>query len=155
MRSGFSLWRSTGPAAVLIVLLAACGESAVTPAGGDGSATTAATSSTSPGAPTEELRELAFAYWEAFNAYDPDRVLSYLEEGYRASREDPIRSEIRQIDAFGVQLGVTEASPPVMLSDDTAEMFLELKNPLGVKRIRMAFELIDGAWMITYAQEVP
>ena len=27
----------------------------------------------------DALRQLAFAYWEAFNAYDADRALGYLE----------------------------------------------------------------------------
>lgn len=93
------------------------------------------------------------AYWEAFNAYDADQVLAYLEENYRATREETIRSEVGQISTFGVKLGVQEQSPPVLLSDDTAEMFLDLKNPLGVRRIRMAFERIDGYWSITFAQE--
>ena len=29
----------------------------------------------------DALRQLAFAYWEAFNAYDADRALGYLEVG--------------------------------------------------------------------------
>lgn len=148
--------RSAGLAAALVVLLTACGPSTtgLTTAGAE-SSTTPSTSTTAAASavPTEELRRLAFAYWEAFNAYDADRVLSYLEAGYRTDREEPIRSEIKQIDTFGVQLGVEEESPPVVLGDDSAEMFLSLRNPLGVKRIRMAFQSIDGEWMITFAQE--
>jgi hypothetical protein len=93
------------------------------------------------------------AYWEAFNAYDADQVLAYLEESYRAARDEIIRSEIGQIRSFGVKLGVQEQSPPVLLSSDTAEVYLDLKNPLGVRRIRMAFERVDGDWAITFAEE--
>lgn len=101
----------------------------------------------------DEVRSLATAYWDAFNTYDADLVLSYLEETYRATREEPIRSEIDQLSTFGVTLGVQEEGPPVMLGDDTAELHLELKNPLGVRRILMAFERIDGEWVITFAEE--
>jgi hypothetical protein len=139
------------------ILLAACGESALvttTIAAAPSTVPTTVAITTPPAdPPTEELRELALAYWDAFNGYDADRVLSYLEETYRTSREEIIRAEIDQVSTFGVELGVTEESPPVMLGDDAAEMYLELKNPLGVRRIRMAFELIDAEWMITFAEE--
>ena len=35
----------------------------------------------------EEMRRLAFAYWEAFNANAPDTLLPYMEDGYRAEKE--------------------------------------------------------------------
>lgn len=109
---------------------------------------------TSPADPSiEEVRQLELAYWEAFNAYDADQVLAYLEESYRATRDEIIRSEIGQIRSFGVKLGVQEQSPPVLLSSDTAEVYLDLRNPLGVRRIRMAFERVDGDWAITFAEE--
>ena len=93
------------------------------------------------------------AYWDAFNAYDADQALSYLEETYRTTREETIRAEINQIRTFGIKLGVQEEGLPVLLGDDTAEMFLEMREPLGVRRIRMAFERIDGDWLITFAEE--
>jgi hypothetical protein len=136
-----------------IILLVACGESASVATNPAVALSTSSTTSSPTDPSIEELRELALAYWEAFNAYDADQVLAYLEENYRATREETIRSEVGQISTFGVKLGVQEQSPPVLLSDDTAEMFLDLKNPLGVRRIRMAFERIDGYWSITFAQE--
>ena len=149
--------RTTRLMAMSIILLAACGESAyvtTTIAAAPSTPPTTIAVTTPPAEPpTAELRELAFAYWDAFNGYDADRVLSYLEEGYRTTRQDPIRAEIDQISSFGIKLGVQEESPPVMLGDDAAEMYLELKNPLGVRRIRMAFERIDGDWTITFAEE--
>ncbi len=137
--------------ALSMVLLAACGEPAVVTTTGPGTSMTS-TSSVDP--TTERLRELAFSYWEAFNAYDADLVLSYLEEAYRAARDQLIRDEIDTISAFGVRLGIREESPPVVLSDGTAEMFIELKEPLGTRRIRMAFAQIDGDWIIVFAEEV-
>ena len=38
----------------------------------------------------DALRQLAFAYWEAFNAYDADRALGYLEEDYRQQRDGTV-----------------------------------------------------------------
>ncbi len=101
----------------------------------------------------ETLRLLAFAYWEAFNSYDSERALSYLDEGYRAERESEIRSEIGQIKRFSVKLGVSEESGPQMTRADEAEMFLKMREPLGSRRIRMAFRMAEDSWKITYAEE--
>ncbi len=142
-----------------LVLISSCGGSEESEPAATNLAPTSAGPSTTPGAaaPVDgdaaELRNLAFAYWEAFNAYDADRVLSFLEPGYRAEREETIRSEVNQISVFGVTLGVTELSPPVMLGPDTAEMFLEMKEPLGTRRIRMGFRFVDGDWLIDFAQQ--
>jgi hypothetical protein len=130
----------------MVVLLAGCGS-------GSSTATSDTTASTTEAAPVEELQELALAYWEAFNAYDPDLALSYLEESYRGTREESVRSEIRSIDAFGVQLGLQVLSAPTLFDDGTAEMHLELSEPLGTRDIRMAFAWIDGQWLITFAEE--
>jgi hypothetical protein len=102
----------------------------------------------------DTLRKLAFAYWEAFNAYDVERVLSYLETAYRAEREAQIRTDIGRIKTFGVKLGMSEATPPQTLGDGQWEMYLNMKEPLGTRRIRMAFRQVDGAWKLTYSQEV-
>ena len=75
----------------------------------------------------EALRALAFAYWEAFNAYDADGVLAFLEEGYGREREEKIRGDIGRLKLFSVQLGVTEESPPSMVDEDEWEMYLTMK----------------------------
>ena len=102
----------------------------------------------------ETLRLLAFAYWEAFNSYDPDRTLSYLEGDYRAKRESESQSEIGQIKRFRVKLGISEESAPQMTRADEAEMYLKMRAPLGARRIRMAFRMVEDSWKITYAEEV-
>ena len=101
----------------------------------------------------EALRQLAFAYWEAFNAYDVDRVLGYLEEGYREQRGEEIRDEIGMIELFNVTLGVSEETPPWTVSDDEKELYLTMKEPLGTRRIRMAFRDVAGEWKIIFAEE--
>ncbi|MEE9198580.1 MAG: hypothetical protein V3U26_02150, partial [Dehalococcoidia bacterium] len=102
----------------------------------------------------EGLRRLTFAYWQAFNANDPETTLGYLEASYRAEREEAIRDEIGLIDTFGVTLVVSEQIPPHMTGPDEGEMFLRMQEPLGIRLIHMAFRRVAGEWKITYAQEV-
>ena len=114
-------------------------------------------------APTEEpqvdpqeadtLRKLAFAYWEAFNAYDADMALGYLEEDYRQQQDSAVRDDIGMIKLFSVKLGVSEETPPQVVGNDEWEMYLTMKEPLGTRRIRMAFQKVEGEWKITFAEE--
>ena len=114
-------------------------------------------------APTEEpqvdpqeadaLRKLAFAYWEAFNAYDADRALGYLEEDYRQQQDSAVRDDIGMIKLFSVKLGMSEETPPQVVGNDEWEMYLTMKEPLGTRRIRMAFQKVEGEWKITFAEE--
>jgi hypothetical protein len=129
--------------AVLAVIGVACGSSPT------------ATLSPGPLDPQEAdaLRELAFAYWEAFNAYDADKALGYLEEEYRQQRDEEIRGEIGSIKLFGIKLGVSEKTPPSIVSNDEREMYLTMKEPLGERRIRMAFREVKGEWRIIFAEE--
>ena len=101
----------------------------------------------------EDLRLLAFAYWEAFNSYDVDRTLSYLEDSYRAEQEDKIRSDIGQIKTFRAKLHVSEKSPPEMISLTEGMMYLTMKEPIGTRTILMAFVKTGGEWKITFAEE--
>ena len=138
-------WAGVGVLAALAVSGVACG-SAPTP-----------TLSPGPVVDPEEaqvLRELAFGYWEAFNAYEPDRVLAYLEDEYRQQREEQIRTDIGRIDLFNVQLGVSEEAPPWIIDHNHREMYLTMKEPLGTRRIRMEFRDVAGEWKITSAEEV-
>ena len=91
VRTMLKRWAISGALVVLVMVGAAC-ESAPT-----------ATPSPQPVDEAQELdklRSLAFAYWEAFNAYDADRVLGYLEESYRQQRDETIREEIGQDQAL-------------------------------------------------------
>ncbi len=101
----------------------------------------------------DALRQLAFAYWEAFNAYDADRALGYLEEDYRQQREETVRDEIGKVERFRVKLGLSEETPPQIVGPDEREMYLTMKEPLGKRRIRMAFREVAGEWRIIFAEE--
>ena len=137
-------WTAVGVFAALATVGGACGSDP--------------TPTLSPGpvadpAEAAHLRDLAFGYWEAFNAYDPDRVLAYLEDEYRQQREEQLRTEIGRIDLFNVQLGLSEEAPPWIIDGGGREMYLTLKEPLGTRRIRMEFQAVEGEWKITFAQE--
>ena len=138
-------WAAIGALAALTAVGVACGGEPIP------------TLSPGPVADAEEaahIRELAFGYWEAFNAYEADRALAYLEDEYRQQREEQVRTEIGRIDLFNVQLGVSEEAPPWATDGDRREMYLTMKEPLGTRRIRMEFRDVDGEWKITFAQQV-
>ena len=101
----------------------------------------------------DALRKLAFAYWEAFNAYDADRALGYLEEDYRQQQDSAVRDDIGMIKLFSVKLGVSEETPPQVVGNDEWEMYLTMKEPLGTRRIRMGFRKVAGDWKIIFAEE--
>ena len=101
----------------------------------------------------DALRKLAFAYWEAFNAYDADRALGYLEEDYRQQQDSAVRDDIGMIKLFSVKLGMSEETPPQVVGNDEWEMYLIMKEPLGTRRIRMAFREVAGDWKIIFAEE--
>ena len=66
----------------------------------------------------DTLRQLAFSYWEAFNAYDAEKTLGFMEESYRLQRQEEIHDEIELIELFGVRLDVSEITPPHIVSED-------------------------------------
>ena len=122
---------------------------------------TAGSTSTTPATTTaisaedaQAVRDLAFIFWDAYNAYDPDRAISYLDEGYRPVKEAVVRDEIRRIKTFGVTLGMSEKTAPVLTGPDQAEMYLSMKEPVGTRTIWMKFARRSDAWTITYSEEV-
>ena len=100
------------------------------------------------------LSKLAFAFWDAYNAYDGDKTLGYLEDSYRQLRGEEIRDNIGLMKLFGVKLELSEESPPHMISDGEWEMHMTMKEPLGTRRIRMAFRQVEGEWKIVFAEQV-
>ena len=100
------------------------------------------------------LRQLSLDYWTAINSYDANKALSYLEESYRMERESSIRADIGQIETFNVKLRVSEESPPQITSPSEGEMYLRINEPLGTRRVHMAFIKLDDEWKIAHAHEV-
>ena len=103
---------------------------------------------------TNSLRQLTFAYWDALNSYNAEKTLSYLEGNYRQSHRGEVEKGIEQMKMFGVKLGVSEESPPRITGANEAEMYVVLKDPLGIRRILMKFAMVEGEWKITFAEEV-
>jgi len=100
------------------------------------------------------VRDVAVAYWAAYNAYDAEKTLSYLDEAYRPSQDKIIRGEISQLKTFGVKLGVSEKSAPVLTAPDQAEMYLTMKEPTGTRTLLMKLTRTGDVWAITYVGEV-
>lgn len=151
---------------VLLALVLTAAAALVASCGGTTSSTgqassPAAPASSSAGSATpvsaedaQAVRDLAAAYWAAYNAYDPEKAISYLDEGYRPSQEKVVRDEIGRIKTFGVQLGVSEKSAPVLIGPDQAEMYLNMKTPTGTRTLWMKFAPRGDTWTITYVEEV-
>lgn len=121
--------------------------------------TTAPTTAAPAGDPlsaedADAVREVASAYWEAYNAYDADTAVSYLDESYRPEKEDLVRDEIGRIKMFGVTLGVSEQSAPTLAGPDEAEMYLDMKEPTGTRTIVMRFARRGDTWSIIHSEEV-
>ena len=120
--------------ATLAIIAVACGSSPTPTLSPTPTPSPAPTPSPGPVDDAEEadtLRQLAFAYWEAFNAYDADTALGYLEEDYRRQRDEEVRGEIAQISLFRVKLGVSEETPPSITSHDERELYLTMKGTPG------------------------
>jgi hypothetical protein len=141
---------------VFAALVAACGGTTsseqttppATPASG------ASASTPISAADATAVRDVVLAYWAAYNAYDAEKTLSYLEEGYRSSEGEAIRGEIGQIKTFGVKLGVSEKSAPVLTASDQAQMDLTLKEPTGTRTILMKLTRNGDVWVISDVSEV-
>lgn len=108
-----------------------------------------------PPAPTvsedeEAARQVVFAYWEAFNNYDVEGVLSYLEESYRLEREEGITSEIDQMQAVGVKLGVEEEAEPTTTPEGKVEikMLIDVPMPMPDRHVTYQLEKINDEWKI-------
>lgn len=101
----------------------------------------------------ENLRALSDAYWAAFNSYDADAVVGMYEDAYREAREEEVRSDIQLMRMFGVELGVTQEAPPVLTAPNVGELYVNVANPLGVRRVHMVFHKLDSEWKIVHAED--
>jgi hypothetical protein len=146
--------------AVLLSALAGCGSgssSSGSPAGTP--AASASPSAAYSGAPISEaeaqaVRDRALGYWAAYNAYDADKAIAYLADTIKSAKAEVIRSEVGRIKTFGVQLGVSQKTPPELIGQDEAQMYLKMKTPTGMRTVLMKFAKQGGVWMVTYSEEI-
>jgi hypothetical protein len=101
----------------------------------------------------EAARQVMFAYWEAFNNYNVEGVLACLEESWRQEREESLTSEIGQMKAFGVKLGVEEEAEPVITPEGTIGIKIKLTTPMGTKHYTYHLTKINDEWKIYLAVE--
>lgn len=101
----------------------------------------------------QAVRLVVYQYWEAFNSYDADGVLSYLEDAYRKQKEEEIRGDIGRMRFFRVKLGVEEEMAPVIHSGGQAEIKIRLSTPVGTKHVTYYLTRETGQWKIYLAQE--
>lgn len=106
----------------------------------------------------DAIRGVVMAYWKAFNAYDVDKVLSYLEDGWRQQDEDKLRREISQLKKGflfikNVKLEVFEESPPARVGDGEAEMMVRLKTPVGFTHDYFRLVKIGDEWKINFSEQ--
>lgn len=105
----------------------------------------------------EAARQVVFAYREACNNYDVEGALAFLEESLRADKEDDIRSDISQMETFGIKLGVEEEAEPTVTADGKVEIYIKLDVPVfGQKDRHAIYQLmeIEGEWKICFAESV-
>jgi hypothetical protein len=146
--------------AVLFSVLAGCG-SGNSPSGSTPATTptSASPSAAYSGAPISEaeaqaVRDRALGYWAAYNAYDADKAIAYLADTIKPVKAEVIRSEVGRIKTFGVQLGVSQKTPPELIGQDQAQMYLKMKTPTGMRTVLMKFSKQGELWMVTYSEEV-
>ena len=101
-----------------------------------------------------QLHALSDSYWGAFNSYDADAAVALYDEGYRLTREEQVRGDISRMKIFRITLGISEVSPATLTAPNVGELYIDVKNPLGVSRVRMIFHKLDGEWKIVYAEEL-
>ncbi len=102
----------------------------------------------------EAIRQLVAEYWEAYDAYDADKVLGFMVEEYRQEQEETVRNNIGLLETFGAKLVATEEDQPRQLENGDARMYFKMQTPLGETRSLMVFRKVDGKWMIALSEEV-
>lgn len=102
---------------------------------------------------TGAIRQVIMAYWEAFNAYDVEKVLSHMEDSWRNEHGEALKRDIAQMKMFRVKLGVEEESPPVITGKGEAEMMIKLNTPIGIKHDYFRLVKVGEEWKISFSEE--
>ena len=104
----------------------------------------------------EAARQVVFAYWEAFNSYDLEGVLAFLEESWREERTESIASEISQMEMADMTMGVEEEAEPEVTDGTIAiKMFIDIPVIFMPDRHYIYYlKNIEGEWKIYLAEEV-
>ena len=138
------------------VIFSGCSQSAVAPPPTDRPLPTP-TAAPSPVAITKEdvdtARQVVFDYFEAFNQYDVEGVLAFLEESYRQDKAESIEEDIDRMKSFGAKLGVEEESEPVITPEGKIEIYIKLRTPIGAQYVTYQLLQESGEWKICLSEE--
>jgi len=144
---------SPTPDTVAAVPASTITSTAVTPV----ASTTAPAAEQQTNAPTqadiEKAKQVVYDYWVAFNSYDVEGVLAYLEETYRQEKAATIETDIGRMKAFGVKLGVEAAGEPSITPDEKIEIKISLKTPIDTRHNTYRLVEVNGEWKICYSLE--
>jgi len=99
------------------------------------------------------VRALSDAYWNAWNEYDVDKVLSMLDEPFRKERGEEIRGNVQKLDRWNMSISVSEVTPPKLDTNGEVVMYVNVKKPLSTDLTQMRFKKVGFSWIITYASK--
>jgi len=104
-------------------------------------------------ADVDAAREVVFKYWEAFNSYDVEGVLAFLEESYRQERQESITSDIGRMQSLRIKIGVEEEAEPTITPEGKVEIKMKIKTPIGTKHYTYYLVKINDEWKIYLSVE--
>jgi hypothetical protein len=98
----------------------------------------------------EAARAVVMEYWDARNNYDVERVLACLEETYRVTREEEVKSEVSRMQGVGVKIGVEEEADPVITDEGIIELRMKLDLPFPMPSRHEVYYMVkvNGEWKI-------
>ena len=104
-----------------------------------------------------DAQQVVWDYWDAFNSYDVELTLSYLEESFRQERGETLTDEIGRMKfPFRIRIKVTKEAEPVITSEGIIgiiEIIMRLRTPIGAKIITYHLVKVNGEWKISEAIE--
>jgi hypothetical protein len=97
------------------------------------------------------------AYWAAFNNFDLDKAVSYLDPAYAETRKTGIQDELEDFEAgkgIGVKMNVASVTQAGVLEDGRLDLRVIMKiTPKGINPDRyLRYYMIkesDGSWKIS------
>ena len=122
----------------------------------------APTSQTSAQATTPAYEQVIRDYWAAFNAYDLEKCVSYLDPAYAETRRKGIESELDQFKfgkVFGIKMVVDSVSAQATMADGRLDVRVTMKiSPGGFSDDRyLIYSLVQsgGVWKIARQRDDP
>jgi len=101
----------------------------------------------------EAVRAVAASYWEAWNAYDVDKVRGMLDEAFRSQQGEQICSNIEKLDRWNMSISWTEVTPPKLDPSGEVVMYVTVKKSLSTDLTQMRFRKSGSTWIIVWASK--